>query len=198
MVRKGSRKDKERRAALVEALERRQLDAVLPLAWQVWYRPLAGFLLRHGVAPSELEDAMQDLFARMVEGWERFDGANLAGWLYSLARYETLTRRTERRREEVRERLRRGQMDASTALPADPHVQREVGAVLARLREGLGPVDALIYDALGQGLDDTETAAEAQRRLGVRLTPAGIRNRRYRLRKELVAVLEGEDGGDGS
>jgi DNA-directed RNA polymerase specialized sigma24 family protein len=195
MARKDDGGGVDGRRALAEATARRDLDAASPLAWTVWYRPLANFLLRSGVERGELDDAMQDIFARMVAGWEGFDGSHLGGWLFALARYEALTRRTERRRELVRtERLR--ELSAQRPAAVDPTERHDLRETLDAVRALLDPLDALIYDALGGGLDDRETADEAERRFGTRLTPASIRCRRCRLRKRLTGLLaEGRNSG---
>jgi RNA polymerase sigma-70 factor (ECF subfamily) len=76
-----------------------------------WFDDVVGWLYALGAPPADTEDLAQEIFIVVRRNLGRFDGGNLAGWLYRIAQ---LTVRDHRRRSWFRNLvLRRQEVDLS-------------------------------------------------------------------------------------
>jgi len=73
----------------------RDRDAQLREIYEVWFDDVVKWLYALGVQASETEDLAQEIFLVVRRNLGRFQGGNLAGWLYRIAQ---LTVRDHRRR----------------------------------------------------------------------------------------------------
>src|SRR5438045_9424077 len=77
-----------KRAVATRALHVTSMDDA-PLDFQsvytAWFHPTLRWLRAFGVAESELEDVAQEVFLVVQAKLARFDGRNLAGWLFAIA-----------------------------------------------------------------------------------------------------------------
>jgi len=86
-------------------------DAKFREIYERWFDDVVGWLYALGAPMSETEDLAQEIFLVVRRKLARFDGGNLAGWLYRIAQ---LTVRDHRRRAWFRNLvLRRQEVDFS-------------------------------------------------------------------------------------
>jgi DNA-directed RNA polymerase specialized sigma24 family protein len=145
-----------------------------------------------GVPMDDVDDVIQDAFARLVEGWPTFDGQNVVGWLLTLLDYELLTY--------ARDATRRGRvvraLDRVARPPADelvdPVAYADTVRLLAAIRDGLDGPGQAIFDALGQGITDQQLQGRILVDHGQELTIGAICNRRSRLRELVMERLAAE------
>ncbi|HEY5090505.1 MAG TPA: RNA polymerase sigma factor [Polyangia bacterium] len=86
-------------------------DAQFREIYETWFDDVVGWLYALGAPMSDTEDLAQEIFIVVRRQLARFDGGNLAGWLYRIAQ---LTVRDHRRRSWFRNLvLRRQEIDLS-------------------------------------------------------------------------------------
>lgn len=86
-------------------------DAQFREIYETWFDDVVGWLYALGAPRSDTEDLAQEIFIVVRRQLGRFDGGNLAGWLYRIAQ---LTVRDHRRRAWFRNLvLRRQEIDLS-------------------------------------------------------------------------------------
>jgi len=54
--------------------------------YQQWFRQVSRWVLALGARPADSEDVVQDVFTVAYRRLAHFDGGNVAGWLYQIAR----------------------------------------------------------------------------------------------------------------
>jgi RNA polymerase sigma-70 factor (ECF subfamily) len=112
--------------------------------YERWFDDVAKWLYALGVPSSDTEDLAQEIFLVVRRKLDRFDGGNLAGWLYRIAQ---LTVRDHRRRAWFKNLTQRrrdvdlAHLDASSALttpgPAAQYEEAENRRVLQALVAGM-------------------------------------------------------------
>ena len=120
-------------------------DAKFRAIYDTWFHEVVRWLYALGVPSSDTEDLAQEIFVVVRRQLMRFDGGNLAGWLYRIAQ---LTVRDHRRRAWFRNLVVRrqdldlAQMPHATESPAHSyeeaenrrHLQKLVGKMSEKLR----------------------------------------------------------------
>jgi RNA polymerase sigma-70 factor (ECF subfamily) len=119
-------------------------DAEFREIYESWFEDVVRWLYALGVPKSDTEDLAQEIFLVVRRNLNRFDGGNLAGWLYRIAQ---LTVRDHRRRAWFKNLvLRRQEVDLSklphsAANPAvsyeDAETRRQVQLLMAKMSEKL-------------------------------------------------------------
>jgi RNA polymerase sigma-70 factor (ECF subfamily) len=119
-------------------------DAEFRAVYEAWFDDVVRWLYALGVPMSDTEDLAQEIFLVVRRNLSRFDGGNLAGWLYRIAQ---LTVRDHRRRAWFKNLvIRRREIDLSKlphqgANPArsyeDAETRREVQRLMAKMSEKL-------------------------------------------------------------
>lgn len=184
----------QRQLDLASAVARRDLQAVVDLAWAAYYAELVDLCRHRGIAPDQVDDVVQDTFARVVEGFTKFDGERFSGWFFEIARYTILTYRKDRSRALTRGAFEVPEQPGRAALPLEALISareyREVEAAMALL----DPVDRLIFSGLCERISDSVVAQRIERALGHAVSTNYVAQRRFRLRKRLAAKLQ--EGGD--
>lgn len=139
-----------------------------------------------GVPESEVDDTLQEGMARVAAEWHTFRGPGFVPWVFTIVRYECLTRRQALCRARARQvDASTGEVFPATGRPAQVEIDIAIRAVLA----GLDPVTMMIFEALDTGMTDRELAETIERSLGLRLGERAIQGRRYRLRASIAAAL---------
>lgn len=155
--------------------------------YQAWFRPVHRWIRALGGPGVDAEDLAQEVFIVVQRKLARFDGGNLAGWLYRIAQ---LTVRDHRRRAWFRKmvlRVRDVVLDevASPAAGQDELFDRQQRErFLYQLVDQLNPRwrDSFLLFEIG-GLSGDEIAA-------LQGTPAAtVRTHLFRARKELLALV---------
>jgi RNA polymerase sigma-70 factor (ECF subfamily) len=191
-------------------------QAALEKLCRTYWRPIYGFIRRHGVGPEEAKDLTQGFFALLLERRDfdavRKEKGRLRSYLLtSLKHFLTNERnramaikRGEGRRliplEDVRERERIG-FEASETLAADQIYERRwalsvLDQVLARLRDeyrAAGPAAAGLFDRLQKSLTDEPdrpSPEETAREFG--MTASAVRQASYRMRQRYRQLLREE------
>jgi RNA polymerase sigma-70 factor (ECF subfamily) len=107
----GSRLPAPRAGTAAVARANPNRDAKFREIYERWFDDVVGWLYALGAPMSETEDLAQEIFLVVRRKLGRFDGGNLAGWLYRIAQ---LTVRDHRRRAWFRNLvLRRQEVDFS-------------------------------------------------------------------------------------
>lgn len=183
-----------RQLDLAAAIARRDLQTVVSLAWAAYYAELAELCRCRGIADDQIADVVQDTFARVVEGFAKFNGERFSGWLFDIARYTILTYRKARSRAAARESAHVPDLPDEGAGPLAALVAareyRKVEAAAALL----DPADRLIFEGLCEGVPDATVAERIERALGQAVSPNYVAQRRFRIRKRLAAKLQ--EGGE--
>jgi RNA polymerase sigma-70 factor (ECF subfamily) len=119
-------------------------DAEFREIYETWFEDVVRWLFALGVPKSDTEDLAQEIFLVVRRNLNRFDGGNLAGWLYRIAQ---LTVRDHRRRAWFKNLvLRRQEIDISrlphgSANPQrsyeDAETRRQVQLLMAKMSEKL-------------------------------------------------------------
>lgn len=158
---------------------------VVPLAWRVHGPSLRAFFLQRGFSGEESDELLQEVFALMVENWQRFDGRSLGGWLVTFARYEALrVRRSSRRRLERQARYL-ARFEASYEM-SDPVQLTETSRAIFVVVRAESPENRLIFwMSVEQGLSPAEIAAQ----LHPPRSPQAVRNRLHRIRSQIRDAL---------
>ncbi len=171
---------------LRESVDSGNLPVALGCTWKLYYPGLKRLALAAGVPEVEVDDTLQEAMARVAAEWHTFQGSGFVPWVFTLVRYECLTRRQSLCRARAR------QVDASTDLfflrvgdPSAVECDLAIRAVLA----GLDPVALMIFEALDTEMSDGQLSEAIERRLGLRLGERAIQGRRYRLRASIAAAL---------
>ena len=101
--------------------------------------PLHGPLVRRLVLvlrdPDEAEDVAQDAYVRALRAWDRFDGADVRAWLYTIALRLAFDRLRQRRRWLAR--LGRPSATATYVDRVDPDLWAALDALDPRVRAAL-------------------------------------------------------------
>jgi len=156
--------------------------------YQAWFRPVYRWIRALGGPCIDAEDLTQEVFIVVQRKLDRFDGANLAGWLYRIAQ---LTVRDHRRRAWFRNRFLRGNdvvLD-EVASPADSPderlVRKERERRLYRLVDQLNPRwrNSFLLFEIG-GLTGEEIASLQG------IPAATVRTHLFRARKEIRLVAK--------
>jgi RNA polymerase sigma-70 factor (ECF subfamily) len=119
---------------------RRDRDAQLREIYETWFDDVVKWLYALGVQSADTEDLAQEIFLVVRRNLGRFQGGNLAGWLYRIAQ---LTVRDHRRRAWFRNLvLRREQVDLtemphSAAGPARSYEDAENRRLFQQLVGGM-------------------------------------------------------------
>lgn len=169
----------------------------LALAWRRFAGRVRGWLLSFGCPPPVVDDATQEVFARMYAERERLVGNNVGGWVFTLTRYEALTRT----RGAARERRQRV-LAHRHWVPPDVSLADEAAAYARLLRNldafraGLGPEDAFVYDCLGGEEPERSVEARYVARFGSSPGLQVLRSRRWRMRNQIHRVLRGKEPKD--
>ena len=90
------------------------LDAKFREIYERWFEDVVGWLYALGAPMSDTEDLAQEIFLVVRRKLNRFDGGNLAGWLYRITQ---LTVRDHRRRAWFRNLVLRRQEVDLTKMP---------------------------------------------------------------------------------
>lgn len=171
---------------LREAVETGDMRAALGCTWRLYYPGLKRLALAVGVPPPEVDDALQEGMARVAAEWHAFRGPAFVPWVFTVVRYECLTRRQGLCRARAR------QVDAAreTNFPAvGTQAALEIDLAIRAVLAGLDPVSMMIFEALDTGMTDRELAEAIERELGEHLGERAIQGRRYRLRASIAAAL---------
>jgi RNA polymerase sigma-70 factor (ECF subfamily) len=108
--------------------------------YERWFRDVVKWLYALGVPGSDTEDLAQEIFLVVRRKLDRFDGGNLAGWLYRIAQ---LTVRDHRRRAWFKNLIVRrrhvdlAQVELTTPGPATQYEQAENRRLLQALVAGM-------------------------------------------------------------
>lgn len=170
-------------------------EAGLALAWRRYAGRVRKWLRRFGCPDAGLDDATQEVFARMYSERERLEGNSVCGWIYTLTRYEALHRATRAERERRRRVLaHRHWVPPRAATLSDEAVEyARLLRRLAEFRSGLGVEDAFLFDTLGDAEAEEASAARYAAAFGQTLSLSALRNRRLRLRRQVYDVLRGKE-----
>ena len=126
----------ERALASVPIVEPSACD--FPAIYERWFDDVQRWLAAMGVAEADLDDVTQDLFIIVDRKLEGFDGGNLPGWLYGIAR--RLAARHRRRSWVKRLFVRRVAAEPSGPLPPTPALlleQKQGQQIVARALAGM-------------------------------------------------------------
>ncbi|MFT5679296.1 MAG: RNA polymerase sigma factor (sigma-70 family) [Myxococcota bacterium] len=176
----------ELRRLLDEAVASGDVGPVVPLAWEVHGPELMAIFLRKGFSQEESEEQLQNVFALMLENWQRFDGRSLGGWLATFARYEAMRVRRNTQRHAERQARYLARFTTSYEMP-DPVQRDETARSILDVVRFLEPPDPMIFwMSVEQQLKPAEIAAQ----LEPPLSPLAVRSRLHRIRVLLRAALE--------
>lgn len=177
--------------ALHQALEAGDRDLVVELAWAAWNEPLALYAIDCGVEPHDVGDLLQDVFARILEGWEHFDGRDLRAWLFVVTRFETRTWLTRRRREGRQRSLKWSAALALARESAEAAQRTELVRVLDVVESFDETSRAVFVAAFLYEHTDREAVEYILHKTGMRLSPDAYRWRKSRIRDRVRTLLEG-------
>ena len=120
-------------------------DARFRAIYDTWFDDVTRWLYALGVPSSDTEDLAQEIFLVVRRKMDRFDGGNLAGWLYRIAQ---LTVRDHRRRawfKNLTQRRKEVDLAALPQIAGSPAVtyeeaenRRRLQALVGRMSEKLG------------------------------------------------------------
>lgn len=177
----------EATALAMERDPRREETAAPPAfdaLYDAWFHEVCRWLRAMGAADGELEDLAQEVFLVVQRKLPRFDGGNLAGWLYRIARNEASD---HRRSAWFRHLFARGRGDlperAGGDDPADLLERAQERAFVHRIFRAMAPPrrTALWLFAI-EGYSGEEIAALE----GV--PPATVRTRLLKAREEFRRI----------
>ncbi len=101
--------------------------------YERWFHDVQRWLAAMGVAEADIDDVTQEIFVIVDRKLDRFDGRNLAGWIYGIARH--LAARQRRRSWVKRLFVRRVEAQPSGPSPPTPALlleQKERQQTVAR------------------------------------------------------------------
>jgi RNA polymerase sigma-70 factor (ECF subfamily) len=156
--------------------------------YQAWFRPVHRWIRALGGPGIEAEDLAQEVFIVVQRKLDRFDGHNLAGWLYRIAQ---LTVRDHRRRAWFRHHILRArdvvldEVASASDSSEEALVRKQREHRLYELVNKLNPRwrDIFLLFEIA-GLSGDEIAGM----LGI--PPATVRTYLFRARKAMVALIE--------
>jgi RNA polymerase sigma-70 factor (ECF subfamily) len=114
-----------------------------PAAFEAAVRPHYANLVRRLVVvlgdPADAEDTAQEAYLRAFRSWDRFDGADVRGWLYTIALRLAFNqlRRHRRRVAAMRHFTPRHVEEPTWTDPADPDLWAALARLDARTRSAL-------------------------------------------------------------
>lgn len=123
-------------------------------------RPLQLWLATR-VPPSNVDDASQAVWSRVVEHYEeKFDGGNFRAWMFQIARNYLVDESRRRKLMPVPDETEMVRPDRRAREPYEILIDREYRSRLAACIERLGELRKAIVKARAEGLDYDEFVAE--------------------------------------
>lgn len=186
--------DYELDAEIARLLRVGAAEAGLGLAWRRYAGRVRKWLQRFDCPAPVLEDATQEVFVRAYAERERLEGNNVGGWIFTLTRYEALTRARLDKRERHQHRLaHRHWLRAATTLTDEAAEYARLHRRLAEYRSGLDAEEGFFFDSLGDREPEEVVAARYAAAFGDALSHSALRNRRLRVRRQVYQVLTGKE-----
>jgi RNA polymerase sigma-70 factor (ECF subfamily) len=174
----------------VRVVEPQPLRADFSTVYDTWFRSVYRWVTALGGPQAEVEDLTQEVFVVVQRQLERFDGRNLAGWLYTITARTVSDHRRRRWFRSIFLRPRDVELDELEAADASSEQQLQQKQDQQRFYRYVARMNAKWRDAFV--LFEIEGYSGEEIATLLSIPPATVRTHLHRARKEFLALVEKE------